>query len=765
MNARYPSRVAGPTFHVGTWLCGMALVTAGCWWGGIATETPRPVDSRPEPVPDEPRTVGEPGAEPGESTSDAVPVDAAEAARVADPEARLREPSFARLPGGLRAAAASWPTVPGNAAWLSLSLHEVAPRRGQRGLAELGAFVLTELPDGAAGRPALRAAIERLGGRLGSRVDATTTSLDLGVSAAHWRDALALVAEAMTRAPNARARITDAQRELARRLTQEAGRDPVAAIHAALLDQQPEGPAAWITQVVDATPTQLARHLERIRTPRRATLAIVVPGMDADALLQEAARILQPWTTHADPNDGPVELAPIAPPSGMAWQPGPGRSRIALSFPVAGPDDPLAPAESILLECLTLDGVGGRLERAIKARLGYDAGLVDLERIESRQRVRELHTSADASQALALRDAWQAALASLAADPPSQAEVRTAVRRVRLRLLRDHTDPRRWTHAVALALAARIPTRSITEADVAPDEAPAPYGPSTTLQAIRDPARLDLAAAAKRLAERAPRVLVIGGEPPVDTAEPIAVLRMAMPREREPERDREPDAPIDDEATAILQVALRAVGGAALVGAVDGCHAASETRSGRGPNVHDRLWFARDTGLRRLRSVLATTIETCVDAHGGSETVGSERVTIAEEEARELLDAEERHPLFLLNRIARGEARYRLVATRTVADRSIAVLERVDPGPERLRLFIDRDSGLIRAVESQERRAIGTVHLREQYAEYSTRNGLRVPFLRTTWIDGTNQGLVTRWTAFVPRRPTAAELAPGGPAK
>src|SRR5690606_34606704 len=119
------------------------------------------------------------------------------------------------------------------------------------------------------------------------------------------------------------------------------------------------------------------------------------------------------------------------------------------------------------------------------------------------------------------------------------------------------------------------------------------------------------------------------------------------------------------------------------------------------------------------------------------ESCDGRSIAIAEAEAHALLDRARRHPLVLLGDWLRGDARYRLVSERVRGGRRLAVVDRVDLEPGRLRLFVDTESGLIRSVVAREDRPNGPVWLREEWRDYrAAGRALHAPHHLTTFVDG-----------------------------
>jgi hypothetical protein len=145
--------------------------------------------------------------------------------------------------------------------------------------------------------------------------------------------------------------------------------------------------------------------------------------------------------------------------------------------------------------------------------------------------------------------------------------------------------------------------------------------------------------------------------------------------------------------------------------------------------------------------------------------VGEKKLQLTHTETQLILDRVARHPVMLMAAQARGEEQFRLISTRRAGDREMFVLERVDPDRERLRIMVDTESGLIRTVETRERRVdLGArVHVVERYDDYRPIAGIRVPFRCITTIDGGEQEITTTWSEVLLGAPPPQALAPGGP--
>ena len=130
------------------------------------------------------------------------------------------------------------------------------------------------------------------------------------------------------------------------------------------------------------------------------------------------------------------------------------------------------------------------------------------------------------------------------------------------------------------------------------------------------------------------------------------------------------------------------------------------------------------------------TIVTDLQGKQWTETSGSETVELSPIEANWRLADVERHPLVLLGAHARGQLLFRLLATQRHDDRDFVLLEAVTDRFERLRLQIDRESGLVRIVEAWSTSPEGLpTRTVDTWSDYRTIDGVRAPFRRITVVD------------------------------
>ena len=102
----------------------------------------------------------------------------------------------------------------------------------------------------------------------------------------------------------------------------------------------------------------------------------------------------------------------------------------------------------------------------------------------------------------------------------------------------------------------------------------------------------------------------------------------------------------------------------------------------------------------------------------------------------------------------RGELTFRIVSQRNVGDRDLMVLEVVGDRQreDRLRLHLDAESCLVRAVEVWETLADGeVVHVHDAWSDYRSTQGLRAPFHRLSTQDDGQNRIETVFARWAPR--------------
>jgi hypothetical protein len=257
-----------------------------------------------------------------------------------------------------------------------------------------------------------------------------------------------------------------------------------------------------------------------------------------------------------------------------------------------------------------------------------------------------------------------------------------------------------------------------------------------------------LAAATEAMLAQPVCLIASGGEIPPDSKNvqrfdllPLATMAQLFGNK---------DAP-GTHSTAHLDLACEVAGGKDRLRRVVGCRSESTTVAEAGAEIKDVQEWRAEGSLHRVRKVLETTIETDVRPGHWVERAGAVEAELAPAEVGRQLRAAERHPLALLAAIARGDLRWRTIATRVVLDRDFLVLEAMTDRFERLRIHIDEDSHVIHLVESWETDADGgSVYLVEEWSDYRAIDGLRVPMRRVTDVDDGRFRRVTTFNSWTP---------------
>ena len=122
------------------------------------------------------------------------------------------------------------------------------------------------------------------------------------------------------------------------------------------------------------------------------------------------------------------------------------------------------------------------------------------------------------------------------------------------------------------------------------------------------------------------------------------------------------------------------------------------------------------------------------------------------DEARWQLSEIERHPLAILSAYARGTLKFRLLADRVFEGRNYLVVEATGDRFDRLRLSIDRQSCLIRTVETWTTSPQGTpTSFVDTWSDHRSVDGLRFPFRRVTVVDDSASRRVTTFSKITAR--------------
>ncbi len=749
--------------RTGAVLLSLVLATAaGCWIEPYArrvdTIGPRldtgrdgpPDSSRPDAANQTPTEAFETGPLPAVSNSSGLPP----------------MPVLGLLPGGLRAVASDdVQDLP--LASLQLTLRHRGLAASRLGLAEICAHLVAEAPLGAEGRASLRDLVERAGGTLRVEVDPRTTRFRIEVPRRSWRPSLHRLIEAVALVPSSPSRIEATRESIVRSMTGRLADDPLGTLVERVRSFELDGVSRWLELAEDATLAQVANFHSTNYRSNGAVLTAWVPRARGDALLRTLHEISKDWTA-ADPSRFPDAIPALPAASGTFWAAGeqPPHAALVLDLPPAGPEE--TAARLCLNELFSGGGIGGHLGIALEKSFGkefaLDPRLVDEGlgfRLEMRfavpgSQVRKLH---DAAQ-----DAWQA----LTRRPPGDRELQAAARRAHLRALSILASPDGWLKASThLALAGLAPSY-LWGQDGPMRQEPPPNAWGQLLSRLEKPDADVVAAQVELLADSRPLLVVAGGSQgaraPSDTFADVPDAFVPSLRANTVSADTEAQ---EAAALQILGFATAAAGGLERISLIDGYQSLAVTRSGRGPEMIERTGYAAPevgstTGGRLLvdRRILNTNIVTRIAGRSGTETSGARTIELTPDEVLTTLDAVSRHPIQLLADWSRQQARYRMVSTRRDGDRQVAVLERVDDPRQGLRIYIDTESYLVRMVTAREHRGIGTVFLREEYRDYrNSGKGVRTPFHKTTRIDDSTAGLITRYQWFRTGSPSADEFA------
>lgn len=740
----------------------LLLACPGCLWlDSVASDVPpvrsdRPMDPR--------RTEGTEPAAPHATSAGSTLVDVAGLPRIEDVDWQPVDPLVGFLPGGVRLAVGSFPGA--KTAHVALTFAHRRVSASQMGLAHLVAQVVVDAPVEQGARPSLRRAVENAGGELTIDAGPSTTTISFTVPADAWGPLVGQLVDAVRTPPRSVERVEAWRERAARELGDRWADDPLEQAVVRVRSFEVDGLPRWLETVEDADLATVAAFHGRVYRPAGAVLAIAAPAA-AEEAFEQVRTDLSAWTEAS----GRTALLPdpipsLAAATGLYWseappQPGAERARIAavVELPPAVLKD--AAAGWLLAELLVGSSVDGRIPTAL-------AGLATPRerRIGSEGPRRRLEWIAEIEPAAVIdvRTALQQAYAMLPRARLGDQDIAAAAARARLQLMLDTSEPPRWAAAVTRNLLAGAP----------PDMMIGPDGKATRIDgadplrvladALARPHEIDLEPALESAAEQGSLLVTLG----TDLSWQQRFAR--MPDATLPEARRALTAAGLGEQIAnaeeLLDRAARAVGGRPALLGLHGYQTTSVTRTGRGPEAVERLWFRLDGNLRRVRTVLGTEIETVLGPQQGFETVAGERVDLPEVERQAILDAAQRHPLALLATWARGATRYRHVSLRKVGGRSVAVLEQMSGTDGRLRVLVDVESGLIRAVIARVDLGQGPVYVREEWRDHrEAGRGLRAPHHKTTLIDDGLRGTVTKFERVVAARPEAEWLQAGGPAR
>ena len=590
-------------------------------------------------------------------------------------------------------------------------------------LAELAAYTLLHSTDPTTSVPSLKQRIGELGGSIDVKVGLTTTWFDIRVRPYATAQALRALRESLEHVTRSRSQILRMRDELVARRTAQVLDDPLLAAARSLM-QAEKSTAAELNALLDLDASEVTLFHSRLYRPERAALTVRSPASveKLKALVSEDDTCFGRWSPAAAlPGESPVLARAFQ--SGLYWCESP-EPNVETSCAVVMrlPDATVSGAAEWLVmhACLTLDGVGGRLEQ-----LQDEAGLSHLQwRVRFQQTpdviTMIMSTKAKPSEVVQMWQLYQRARRSLVDVPPSASELQIALRRARL-----NAGLARMSSADRQRLDVNLMMRQMS-----------PSVLEGQLDRFADGAVWDARGAANRFQETPAWIVAVGpGRPP---ELPGLVVTDALPTGFDPVTQNQPTPENLALADPWLKRARAATGGRENYLALNGFITKAATISAQGLTSEDEITWTNTGDLTRRRTIVGQVISTSVQDGVGFEELDGDRKPLAPRTIELLLHEQRRHPVSLLRSHLRGQRKFRPIAQRKVGDREYFVVEAVGDEFDRLRVHIDTESRLIRVVESWERLADDTlVHIREEWSDYRRAGSLRVPHRRKTiWNDG-----------------------------
>lgn len=686
--------------------------------------SPAPAPTPVEPAP----AVVDPAALP-------VPIEAPPLVPLPGEQGTSPSPLIARdlLPNGLNLAVLRHQPDATRTARIALQFA-AGTHTGRPGAADLAAWLFAHGADVTEGRLGLHREIERLGGTLSVELGPMSTWFTVRIDESRWQAALDALATALTAPPPSRGVLERAQRELLADRATALLADPVVLTTARMLLGDAGG-SAHLASLRERDASEGVVFQSRHYRPDRAALVLEVPA--APTAIVDAARLrFTNWQAAKLAGATGAENPAHGFTAGVHWATDDRRDSTdcALVFALPDPVAREAAAVHLLLNCVTMSGLGGRLER-----LQIEAGLGDVVFVPRFVSCGEtaalvLTTRTTPERAARLWQLADRARTSLRALPPTPSERALARSRTWLSLRRADVDSGTRLRALTLRLIAQVGEDQLLERLTDLEQ------PDAITGAITD-AFLALPFG----------LVAVGGAPPADLP---TVQRFEHPRDDGIADGAEADGErLIAAATPWLDQALQAIGGRDRIRQLVGLTAAATVRTEGAPDTAESYEWLFQGSLHRTRTVLGATVVTDIRGKEWVEKAGTETARLTPVEASWRLHDAERHPLTLLAAFARGQLRFRLLAMQRVDDRELVLLEAVTETFERLRIQIDRESGLVRIVESWSTSPEGMpTRTVDTWSDYRTVDAVRVPFRRATIVD---DGQSRRVTDFEDVRPLA----------
>lgn len=601
------------------------------------------------------------------------------------------------------------------------------------GLAELAATVIVEGSDATSGRQSLRQSIRDLGGAIGVEVNPRTTWLTIRVPQGRWQLAQAALRDALVTPAVSRSQIERIREAYVVERIGQIWSNPATEVPRAFLLGN-ASTSAYIASLLERDASQVSLFITRLYRPDSTVLALEVPG-HRDFIIERLGAGIGTWPAPAAARET-VTIEPRRLRPGIFWAPAAGDElcRAMLILPLPDVTNPMAAELLVMHACLTLDGIGGRLEQLQHERgLGHIRWNGTIVRLGDAPAL-ALSAQVTPQDALALWDVAQSARRSLRELAPTPSELTIAIRRADLtaRLLSEDAATRGRVGVALTTL--QIPADAI----------------SKRLAQLTSPKAFKPVPASAAYTRQPAAMVVIGGQIP-EGASGVTVFELLPAGALARLGNADPVAQ-SLAATPWLDRAVEAAGGRERLRRLIGFEASSTTRTAGAPEATERVRWNTTTGeLTRSRTILGATIETVITAEAAVETSGAQQLKLDAGSVALLRREMRRHPIGLLAAYARGDLRFRPVAQRTVGDRDLMILESIGDDFDRLRIHIDTVSNLIRVVEVWETTTDGSfVHLHEAWSDYRSRDAVRTPFRRITDIDDGRNRVETAYAAWRP---------------
>ena len=602
---------------------------------------------------------------------------------------------------------------------------------GREGSAELAAHLLAHGADATSGRQSLDRQVAQMGGTLDIEIGRKSTWVHLRMPSARWQLAAQTLVAALETQLSGRGLLERSQEEHIAFANAAIARDPVLfAAERMLLGD--ESPAAHLQRLLDRDAGEAVAFQRRYYRPDRSLLVVRAPI--ADAAMEAGVRAtFGQWQPGSPTAEGEITTQVRKSPEGIAWIEDPKRAadapcEVAIILQWPDPHSLEAPALHVLASCITVDGVGGRLER-----LQQDAGLSKVALTADTLRVGEgsalvLRGSMSAQQALQLHATMLSARKSLRDIPISTSE-RTQARAaawLSMRACETHSSSALRDEAERVILGKELATQIRQLADL-----DRPGSPDS--KAIDAFLALPVA------------MVVHGGSAPAGAPGvrncPLSPSTAAVPlAQKDDENLRQAALPWRNRV-------VEAMGGAVALQECVGFESLKSIATKDAPTADEATSWRIGGNVRRTRKVLGATVETLLAGNEWTETVAGRSAQLSPQEAAWRRNEVARHPLALVLAWQRGDVQFRVVTTRRVGDRDYEALEAIDGGFERLRIEIDRESGLLRTVECWATTPDGNATRSvDTWNDYRSVEGVRVPFRCSTIVD---DGQSERTTTFV----------------